>query len=906
MNNKIWIISAIVIILIVGTIIFSLTRETAAVQFKEKDSLIVLSNDNYEIAFSTENGGINYIKDKQKQNALSVGNRDGNLWWAFLDDNTFFNSTQADDFTFDWDKKESQLVLHYTGSLQVDVTVKFDETNRISMEANVVNHTGGTVVSFSLPYELNVVSEQVEDGLLPMLPGAKLRKEFFTESNSFDSQYPGVMFAPYLALRTNNGNIAIYDVNGDQTVPTMGIGFKSQIDSVGMTGIVHNYKTWMKNDAKWQSPTIVLQIGGDYPESITQFRQLTKIDENQSLDEKLGQEKDHYFTLPLYKMDISGLPGAFWGKLTTHYVDQLNYDGLLHLVGFQKGGHDENYPDFIPADPKWGTMDDMQAFVKDAQEKGHKVVPYTNFSWWGHSSPTLNNLPGSVRLEDIVVQRENGSIIKEEYYGHTGYVVDPNHPFFIERVAEEHEDLTNQVGFDGVFEDQWGARGVPFVYNNPESNNPSTAYLAGIRNYVDSIEHNFYTEDGFDVLIDNTVGFWGSNYLWDQLGYRVKTATYTDYYPMIGMLARDKVMLYQHNLARETMTNNQDMLRWNIALGYNLSADLYQGVTNPWVNVIGVFQKHVLANYVDELVQDFKQVTPSVTETKFESYTVTANWDIKNPYTLDTDTTLAPGGFHVTSEDGSIRAGVFTRLNGLDLDPGVHNLAIVRSESDIRVYQPHGSDTTVQLDIGEWKHAAAAAYSADGTKIADMPITESNGMVKIDFIAEIYDEKVAYIQLNASEEPSNVGDVPFKKEELKVNLALEKSIDSSTNTTDEYTAIQAVDGDPYTYWESIAKQFPQSITVDLGEVHTVNELVLKLPPLDAWGARDQQIKVLGSDDGQNFAKIIPLKAYTFDPNNDNIVTITLEDVETRYLRLTLLENTEWPAAQISELEVYGQ
>src|SRR5260221_13072607 len=100
------------------------------------------------------------------------------------------------------------------------------------------------------------------------------------------------------------------------------------------------------------------------------------------------------------------------------------------------------------------------------------------------------------------------------------------------------------------------------------------------------------TEVGVDVLADNGVGFMGTNYLWDILGYRGATAPYTSYYPMSAMLFRDKVLLYQHDLAAESWTKNKDMLRWNLAQGYSLSNAFYNQISgglnmgNTWLNFV--------------------------------------------------------------------------------------------------------------------------------------------------------------------------------------------------------------------------------------------------------------------------------------------------------------------------------
>ncbi len=45
--------------------------------------------------------------------------------------------------------------------------------------------------------------------------------------------------------------------------------------------------------------------------------------------------------------------------------------------------------------------------------------------------------------------------------------------------------------------------------------------------------------------------------------------------------------------------------------------------------------------------------------------------------------------------------------------------------------------------------------------------------------------------------------------------------------------------------------------------------------------------------------------YTFDPATGNTVTINLPATSTRYLRLNVTGNTGWPAAQLSEFQVFG-
>ncbi|MCR8659595.1 discoidin domain-containing protein [Paenibacillus endoradicis] len=909
MKNKwLWLsIGLVIIVALSYIIIFSgWLGNNGKVQMliNKEEGLIVVNNNHYEIAFSTDNGGIMYVKQQGSEENLSLGNQ--TLWWAILNDDSSIQSLNAETFTYNWKKGESELKLQYSGTLAVDVNVRFGDDDRMYMTASIENGTAEPIKSFRFPYELKIDQYGVQDAILPMLPGAKLKATFFQESNSFSDQYPGVMFASYLAMRTNMGNLAMYDL-GEQTTLLTEIGYKHQINDSGKTAFVHNYKTWIESNQKWNSPTVVLEIGGDYNTSIVSYRELNEIDQYRSLKDKLGDETDKYFALPLYKTDISAIKGASWSNLSSTLIDKMNYNGMIHLVGFQKGGHDENYPDFIPPDPQWGGDAAFQKFVKDSKAKGNIVVPYTNMSWWGITSPTLNQLPTGTTLANIIVQKENGTIMQEDYGAHSGFVVNTGHPFFQQRVAEEHQKLIEFGGFDGIFEDQWGIRNSPYVFNEeiPKGTDPSTAYFQGVRNYFNSLTHNVYIEDGTDVLADDSVGFMGSTYLWDILGYRKNTASYTEYYPLSGMLMRDKVMFYHHNLAGETMTDNQDMLRWNLAMGYNLSTDFYNGVTSPWVDAIGVFQKYVLARYVDQLVVNFEQRTQTVTITDFGTHKVTSNWDSKETYSMDGDTTLSNGGFDVTADDGRVRAGNYSRYNGFDLDAGDHNLVEVRETDTIRIYQPIGSDTTLKIKKGDkWDHTVVTAYKPDGTKIVDLPVEEVDEYVLFDYIALIKEQKVGYIELTNSKTISEASE-PFPKVKADFNLVIGKKISASSMTDVAFDPKLTVDGDPFTYWESKAKKFPQWLSVDLGEAKSVTKIKLRLPPQDAWEQRIQEIEVQGSSDGSNFTTLVPAKSYTYDPKSGNIVEIELDtEIMTQYIRVVITSNSAWPAAQVSEIEVY--
>ncbi len=331
-----WISIGVIVIILAAAYFFFYSPFSAQASFKDKDGLLIVSNDRYEIAFRSDNGAIEYLKNKDSESNVTLGNREQALWWAFSQDDTSTNGKKAEKFSYDWNKRKGELVFHYGGPVKVDVTARFEDDNRIYLSAAVDNQSEKTIKSFRFPYELKVDSASVKDAILPMLPGAKLKDAFFKESNSFQDQYPGVLFASYLGLRTSGGDLAVYDLSGD-IVATTDLGFKNQVDDSGKTGIVHNYKTWIDPKKQWNSPLIVLELD-DYEGTIASYRELNKMDEYRSLADKLGKDKDVYFQLPFYKTDISAIKDGSWSNLTTNYLDKMNYDGVIHLVGFQKGG----------------------------------------------------------------------------------------------------------------------------------------------------------------------------------------------------------------------------------------------------------------------------------------------------------------------------------------------------------------------------------------------------------------------------------------------------------------------------------------------------------------------------------------------------------------------------------------
>ncbi|MEV0134792.1 discoidin domain-containing protein [Dactylosporangium sp. NPDC050688] len=126
---------------------------------------------------------------------------------------------------------------------------------------------------------------------------------------------------------------------------------------------------------------------------------------------------------------------------------------------------------------------------------------------------------------------------------------------------------------------------------------------------------------------------------------------------------------------------------------------------------------------------------------------------------------------------------------------------------------------------------------------------------------------------------------------------------SSTNGANGIGNIN--DGNQASYWESANNAFPQWAQIDLGSAKNIDQIKLKLPNDTTWATRTQTLSVTGSTDGGSFSTIVGSAGYSFNPAQQNIVTIDFTAVNTRYVRLNFTANTGWPAAQVSEFEIYG-
>jgi hypothetical protein len=197
-------------------------------------------------------------------------------------------------------------------------------------------------------------------------------------------------------------------------------------------------------------------------------------------------------------------------------------------------------------------------------------------------------------------------------------------------------------------------------------------------------------------------------------------------YPSAGMILRDKVIFYQHDLEDTTFSNNNYNIIWNVATGANMSYEFdFDDTTNTnWRDVNNILQSEVLSKYISELITGFEWTTAYITHTQYDNWDVYANWN-DTGYAVVGEHGLNPHGFLIENSSRTILAGNFSSLYGYYLGAGNHYIIEIRNDDTIRIMQPLGDDAIIQIPVLESWNAEKNLYA--------YALLEDNGVWLVDF-----------------------------------------------------------------------------------------------------------------------------------------------------------------------------
>lgn len=646
---------------------------------QRKTGILVLSTPTYRLILSKRNGAMLDLYDVATKRHL-ITSTNGCEWGvAAFGDPAYiggctFTPTAGARFSYRWSAAAKTLTLRYAAGAgatrPVDASVTLHAASRsFDLRLTLANRAQRPIQTVNFPVDLYADVSLAQAGYAPnFLPGVRFDPGFFRRVGNDVLTYPSRWaFADYLALDLGGAHMAIYSVNpAPSPLAPVTFGFVHNASPIPCSGksfcITRQFQTWIGAGATWASPLVRVRIGDPVAKTILAYRADNRIGGYPSAAAKLGTRLSTLAQAPLLKADLSkGVPPfRDWPAV----FDQLPSPLLVHPVGFGPGGFDASDPDLLPPDSRFGTLDELRAAFQSAQAHGDLVMPYLNVSWWNPQSPTIHALPSSLTSTSIAVLDTNGNPMTEQFSGFDGLIVSPAVPYVRDRVQAEVERWGGDAPADCRFVDQIGAR--PWRPDfNPAESSPLAYDDAWLSLFAPYADRCLMVEDGWDRLASSFSGFHGGlllmqrehqepDKLWGPGNWRP--------FPLALWLLHDKVLLYQHDLYEKTMTIDPEVLTWNEAFGFVLSYDWADNVASPWLTISGAFQRALGPRYAGVALTSFRDLTGGVTETRFGSYSVVANWT-GSAYSTG-GYRISPGGFLARTDDGSLVAGEFADASG--------------------------------------------------------------------------------------------------------------------------------------------------------------------------------------------------------------------------------------------------
>lgn len=522
----------------------------------------------------------------------------------------------------------------------------FQDEGAFATRATVALNAGQGVQLVAFPGAFAFPQGSLRGAMFPFHRGVALAPAFFDQRQEIVAEIPAG-FADFVFLETASGTLAISQPHAE--IPAADTGKRAMLrpDTVRGEPVMQYHvdrPTRIAPGGGLDTGWVLVQVGRDPISAWRAHWEASGGARAATLREKLAPETfDRLAKALLVKYPDHSSPKRFADFHAV--VDRLLAPALLHLCGYMPGGHDANYPDYLPPDPARGTAEELGALVRHAQARGHFVMPYTNPTWWDEKSPTMQRLG-----EAAIALGEDGQPRRETYGPHAGAVVSPTHEGVRARIAETAREF-KALGADFLFEDQVGARSVQF---DGRAGVRAFGYPAGLlaNSQATGRVIPVMVEGGTAEMLAHATGFSGNGALdWEQPRHLPEGTWYA--LPYAALFGSEHVALYPHNLAGERMAHTREDLRYLIAFGNQLAYDLNRG-EGPWLAAMARLQREVVSRRFGQRVVGWwdQRATQGWTHAKYANGDeAIANWRAE-PLEYQ-GVTIAPHGF--LWRDGSLK-----------------------------------------------------------------------------------------------------------------------------------------------------------------------------------------------------------------------------------------------------------
>ena len=332
---------------------------------------IVITAPGYQLIVGKKNGGLIDLVDR-KTSAHLLRGQNGCLWAAIPASDAppvtgcAYQPDGSNRLSYRWDRRTSKLSLTYTydasaerrANAVAEVTA-YDSYFDLRLELE--SHWGKTMATVLLPADLFEDSDAVQAGYAPnYLPGIRLGRASSGRAGTTCSRIRAAGRGDYIAFDAGDGHLAMYTANPPaEPDPADRARFRPRRRRRFCGArVLHTPipDTWVAT-ARAGEPDRPL------PRRRDRCRQEPRLPQGQRdrplpvARRKARRAGGASSAAPLIKADPEG-PAAV--RRVGSELNRLPSPALVHPVAFQPRGLDEDDPDFLPLDPRWGTDRGLQ------------------------------------------------------------------------------------------------------------------------------------------------------------------------------------------------------------------------------------------------------------------------------------------------------------------------------------------------------------------------------------------------------------------------------------------------------------------------------------------------------------------------------------------------------------------
>lgn len=516
----------------------------------------------------------------------------------------------------------------------------------------------------------------------------------------------------------------------------------------------HQFQAWVEDGSLWTSPVLRFRVSQPFNETLKAYREENHLDALPSLQTKINNTYEKMIQSPSFYTPFGEVLQQYSGNAAI--LAQLPNPSIIILNKYCRGrtGIAADFPDYVPPEPAFGTLQEFQAMISDIKNQNKLVMSYSSPALWNENSPTIQNLTGAPGLNDIVQMNIEGQAERKQIdyeLNEMGYFVSPYHPFVQQRLNQLIADLKGTLGFDIIYEDMYNYRDEIFDFN-PSVPNPALyreGWLEHTRTHADSF---LIIDGGYDRMTESAIGFMGTVLSPEWNGHLGEGNW--ESYPTAPILYHDKVLPYQH---WDEFTKNKETLAWNLAFGCMLNFHLNHwsgntGFDSPWINVVADFQNRVVSRIAGKKMTEYTDVSANITRSKFEDITVIRNWNNGTSYGFNGHTISSQGAL-VTSENGNLTAGIFREYNGEELSAGDHFLIVEMQNNAYYIRHPLGNDTPVTINRpSTWTDSSEIQGYVDWTSGYDeIPLTTNEDFIQLNLSQSHNGNNVSHYKITYGE-----------------------------------------------------------------------------------------------------------------------------------------------------------